>query len=309
MDLVQATVLGLVQGVTEFLPVSSTAHLRLVPELFGWGDPGAAYSAVIQLGTTAAVILYFRADLLRVAGAFLRGLRERAPLGTPDARLAWGVLLGTVPVGVFGLLLKDFIKSEFRSLYVIAGSLVVLALVLWWVERRASHARTVEEMTLRDALWVGGFQALALVPGASRSGTTLTGALLCGFRREDAARFSFLLSIPATTLAGLFELRGLLRATERPQTAALVVGTAVAFVSGWAAIEGLLRLFRTRGAGIFIVYRVALGGLLFVLLGTGVLKPGAGQENVAPVRLGAPGLSPDAPPAVPAVVTPPEGGR
>ncbi|MEN9797302.1 MAG: hypothetical protein RL653_998 [Pseudomonadota bacterium] len=309
MDLVQATVLGLVQGLTEFLPVSSTAHLRLVPELFGWPDPGAAYSAVIQLGTTAAVILYFRADLARVAGAWLRGLRDRAPLSTPDARLGWGVLLGTVPVGVFGLLLKDFIKSEFRSLYVIAASLVLLALVLWWVERRASHARTVQEMTLKDALWVGGFQALALVPGASRSGTTLTGALLCGFRREDAARFSFLLSIPATTLAGLFELRGLLRASERPQAAALVVGTAVAFASGWAAIEGLLRLFRTRGAGVFIVYRVLLGGLLFALLGMGVLKPGAGQENVAPVRLGTPGAPREVPKAVPAVVTPPEGGR
>ncbi|MBM4378313.1 MAG: undecaprenyl-diphosphatase UppP [Deltaproteobacteria bacterium] len=286
MGLLQATVLGLVQGLTEFLPVSSTAHLRLVPELFGWPDPGAAYSAVIQLGTTAAVILYFWKDLLSLSGAVLAGLRARQPLATPGARLGWGVLLGTFPIGVLGLLLKKAVETHFRSLYVIAASLVLLALLLWWVERRASHARTVQEMTLADALVVGVFQAVALLPGASRSGTTLTGALWRGFKREDAARFSFLLSIPATALAGLFELKHLLEATERPSLLALAVGTAVAFGSGLGAIAGLLRYLRTRTTGVFIAYRVALGGLLFALLGAGVLKPSTGLENVPPGMLG-----------------------
>jgi len=286
MDLLQATVLGLVQGLTEFLPVSSTAHLRLVPELFGWPDPGAAYSAVIQLGTTAAVILYFWKDQLALGRAMVDGLRARAPLQSPEARLGWGVLLGTLPIGVLGLLLKKAVETHFRSLYVIAGSLVALALLLWWVERRASHARTVRDMTLLDALVVGCFQAVALLPGASRSGTTLTGALWRGFRREDAARFSFLLSIPATALAGLFELKHLLQATERPSLAALAVGTAVAFASGLGAIAGLLRYLRTRTTGVFIAYRVVLGGVLFALLAAGVLKPATGLENVPPGKIG-----------------------
>jgi len=295
MGLLQATVLGLVQGLTEFLPVSSTAHLRLVPELFGWPDPGAAYSAVIQLGTTAAVILYFWKDLVSLGAAVLAGLKARQPLQTPEARLGWGVLLGTLPIGVLGLLLKKAVETHFRSLYVIAASLVLLALLLWWVEKRATHARTVQEMTLADAVVVGFFQAVALLPGASRSGTTLTGALWRGFRREDAARFSFLLSIPATALAGLFELKHLLQATGRPSLLALAVGTAVAFLSGLAAIAGLLRYLRTRTTGVFIAYRVALGGLLFALLGAGVLKPSTGIENVPPGKLG---TVPAVPPAL-----------
>lgn len=280
MSLIEAVVLGLVQGVTEFLPISSTAHLRIAPELLGWRDPGAAYSAVIQLGTVAAVVLYFWRDLLRLTKAFFQGLRERRPFGTVESRLAWFVLLGTIPIGVCGLLFKGAIETSLRSLHVVAASLILLAVVLFVVERRARHHRRIEDMTLTDGLFIGACQALALIPGSSRSGTTLTGGLALGLRREDAARYSFLLSIPATALAGLFELKHLLEAADRPSTAALAVGTVVSFASGMAAIAGLLRFLRTRTTLVFVVYRVALGGLLLALLGAGILKPhsGAGAE-------------------------------
>lgn len=282
MSLIEALVLGLVQGLTEFLPISSTAHLRIVPELFGWKDPGAAYSAVIQLGTVAAVLIYFRRDLVVLGRAFFKGLLERRPFATTEARLAWFVLVGTLPIGLAGLAFKSAIETSLRSLYIISASLIALAAVLWWVERRASHQRTLEHMGWRDAVVVGVWQALALIPGSSRSGTTLTGALSLGLRREDAARYSFLLSIPATTLAGLFELKHLLEATERPSALALWVGTLVAFGSGMAAIAWLLRYLRTRTTLVFIVYRVALGLLLLGLLQAGVLQPLSGAEGGAP---------------------------
>lgn len=280
MSLLEAIVLGLVQGLTEFLPISSTAHLRIAPELFGWRDPGAAYSAVIQLGTVAAVLIYFRRDIVTLGAAFFRGLWRREPFATLESRLAWYVLVGTLPIGVCGLAMKKLIETEFRSLYVIACSLIVLALVLLIVEKRASHRRTVADMTWTDGILIGLWQALALIPGSSRSGTTLTGGLSRGLKREDAARYSFLLSIPATGLAGLFELKHLLEATERPSAVALWTGTLVAFASGMAAIAWLLRYLRTRTTMVFIVYRVALGGLLLVLLQMGVLRPMSGVENI-----------------------------
>lgn len=280
MSLLQAIVLGLVQGLTEFLPISSTAHLRIVPELLGWSDPGAAYSAVIQLGTVAAVLIYFRKDILLLGKAFFQGLLRRQPFATTESRLAWFVLLGTLPIGLCGLAFKKAIETSLRSLYIISGSLIVLAVILFIVERRASHQRTLADMRWQDGLIVGLWQALALIPGSSRSGTTLTGALSLGLRREDAARYSFLLSIPATTLAGVFELKHLLEATERPSAVALWVGTLVAFASGWAAIAWLLAYLRKRSTLVFILYRVALGAVLLVLLNLGVLRPLSGVENV-----------------------------
>ncbi|MGQ0508818.1 MAG: undecaprenyl-diphosphatase UppP [Myxococcaceae bacterium] len=282
MSLLEAVVLGLVQGITEFLPISSTAHLRIVPELVGWGDPGAAYSAVIQLGTVVAVVLFFWKDVLRLGQAFFKGLLKGKPFETVDSRLAWFVLLGTLPIGICGLLFKKTIESSFRSLYVIAGALIVLALILFIVERLASHRRTVADMTMKDGLIIGLCQAVALIPGSSRSGTTLTGALAVGLKREDAARYSFLLSIPATGLAGVYELKHLIEADQRPSTAVLVVGTVVAFVSGMAAIAGLLRFLRSRTTLVFVIYRLGLGALLLVLLSQGILRPRSGLENVAP---------------------------
>jgi undecaprenyl-diphosphatase len=280
MSLLEAIVLGLVQGLTEFLPISSTAHLRIAPELFGWKDPGAAYSAVIQLGTVAAVLIYFRKDIVTLVAAFFRGLARREPFGTLESRLAWFVLVGTLPVGVCGLAFKKLIENQFRSLYVISGSLIILALILFAVERYASHQRTLADMGWKDGIIIGLWQALALIPGSSRSGTTLTGGLSLGFKREDAARYSFLLSIPATTLAGVFELKHLLEATERPSALSLWVGTLVAFGSGMAAIAWLLSYLRSRTTLVFVVYRVALGVLLLVLLQAGKLQPMSGVENM-----------------------------
>ncbi|HYI00216.1 undecaprenyl-diphosphate phosphatase [Hyalangium sp.] len=281
MSLIEAIVLGLVQGLTEFLPISSTAHLRIVPELFGWKDPGAAYSAVIQLGTVAAVLIYFRSDLVKLTAAFFQGLLRREPFATLESRLAWFVLVGTLPIGVCGLAFKKYIESSLRSLYIISASLIILAIILFIVERMASHQRTLADMRWRDGLIIGAWQAVALIPGSSRSGTTLTGALSLGLRREDAARYSFLLSIPATTLAGVFELKHLLEADSRPSTLALVTGTLVAFGSGWAAIAWLLRYLRTRSTMVFVVYRVVLGLGLIGLLQAGLLKPLSGVENLA----------------------------
>lgn len=273
MSILEAVVLGIVQGVTEFLPVSSTAHLRIVPALLGWGDPGAAYSAVIQLGTVGAVLLYFAKDLVRLSRAFVQSLVTKSPFGTEDSRLAWFVGLGTIPIGVLGLLFKKSIETSLRSLYVISGSLIVLAMVLLAAERLASHRRKLAEMTLKDGLIIGLWQAMALIPGSSRSGTTLTGGLSLGFNRADAARYSFLLSIPATTLAGLFELKHLLAAAEHPPIVMLVVGTVVSFVSGIGAIWGLLRFLRSRSTLVFVVYRVVLGLMLIGLLQAGKLTP------------------------------------
>lgn len=272
MTVFEAIVLGLVQGLTEFLPVSSTAHLRIVPALLGWQDPGAATSAVIQLGTVGAVLVYFARDLLRLSRAFVAGLLNRTPFGTADSRLAWFVGLGTIPIGLLGLLFKKSIETTLRSLYVISFSLIALALVLYAVERLAKHRRGIEELDLKDALSIGLWQAIALIPGSSRSGTTLTGALARGLTREAAARYSFLLSIPATSLAGIFELKHLFEATDRPPTSLLLVATAVAFVSGLAAISGLLRFLRTRSTMVFVIYRVFLGVALLGLLSAGILQ-------------------------------------
>lgn len=278
MSLLEAVVLGLVQGLTEFLPISSTAHLRIAPALLGWEDPGAAYSAVIQLGTVIAVILYFWREIGRISVAVARGIAERDPWGNAESRLGWLVAVGTIPIGVAGLVFKDAIETSLRSLYVISASLISLAILLFLSERLASHRRSMDEMTMKDGVVIGLWQALALVPGSSRSGTTLTGGLFLGLRREDAARFSFLLSVPATALAGVFELEHLLEATDRPSNLVLAAGTLVSFISGMAAIAGLLRFLRTRTTLVFVVYRIALGILLLALMGAGVLEPGTGAE-------------------------------
>jgi undecaprenyl-diphosphatase len=281
MGLLRAVVLGLVQGITEFLPISSTAHLRITPELFGWQDPGAAFDAIIQLGTVAAVLVFFRRDIVQMFRAWVEGLRRREPLGTTESRLAWFVLIGTIPVVVLGFVFKHAIETTLRSLYVVAAAMIGLALLLAAAEWTARHSRRLEDMTWTDGWIIGFWQALALVPGSSRSGTTLTGGLWRGLRREDAARYSFLLSIPATTAAGLFQLRHLRHASTSFTVGELAVATAVAFVSGMLAIGGLLRYLRTRTTLVFVVYRLGLGVLLLALLHTGRLRPDAGLEPPA----------------------------
>jgi undecaprenyl-diphosphatase len=268
MNIVQATVLGLVQGVTEFLPVSSTAHLRIVPALAGWDDPGAAFTAVLQLGTLAAVIGFFVRDLARMLRAALAALRDPARRGDPDARMLLYLVAGTIPIGVAGILLRHAVEGALRSLWVVATALIVVALALAFIERAALRSRDMAAIGLRDAVIIGCAQALALVPGVSRSGITLLAAMALGLRRDSAARFSFLLSVPAVAAAGVFELPKVLRAHDIGG-APLVVGLVVAFVSGYASIAWLLKFLRTRSTMPFVVYRVILGVAIIALLASG----------------------------------------
>ena len=272
MTTFEAMVLGVVQGVTEFLPISSTAHLRIVPALVGWGDPGAALTAVLQLGTLAAVVGYFLPDLLRMVRASLAWLRDRSRPPEPPARQLLYIVLGTLPVGVAGLVFKHAIEGALRSLWVISAALIVVALALAWAERAARHTRDLDDIRLRDAMIIGCAQALALVPGVSRSGITLVAALAIGLRRDAAARFSFLLGVPAIAAAGVFELKPLLKA-ENLNGAALAVGLLAAAGAGYISIAWLLRFLRGRNTMPFVVYRIALGLLLLGLLFTHRIAP------------------------------------
>ena len=274
MGSLAAAILGIVQAVTEFLPVSSTAHLLLVGELFGesLADPKfRAFVTIIQAGTTLAVLVYFREDLGRIALAWARGLRDRQPLGTADARLAWYIALGTVPAAVLGKLLEGRIEALGNG--VIAFSLVFWGLVLAGAERFASHRRGMEDMTARSALVIGVGQALALVPGTSRSGSTITTGMLLGFSREAAARFSFLLSVPIILGAGVYKLTKALPVLRDDPSwrTATVVGTVVSAVAGYLVIGWLLRYLRTRTTYLFVAWRLALGVLVAVLIWRGVL--------------------------------------
>jgi len=270
MDLLQAIVLGIVQGLTEFLPISSSGHLRLVPAFLGWEDPGAAFTAVIQLGTMAAVVLYFRTDLWRIAQAWLASLRDPARRKELDARLGWYLVVGTVPIVIFGFAFRHQIENGARDLYVIGTTLVVLGLLLLVAEKVSRRDRAIETITRRDAIVVGFAQALALIPGVSRSGATITAGLFLGFDRVAAARFSFLLSVPAVVLSGLFELRGVIDGSAEGGVgvAATAVATLLAFVSGYASIAFLLKFLTTHTTAVFVVYRVVLGVVVLVLAGT-----------------------------------------
>lgn len=273
MPLLEAIVLGVVQGFTEFLPISSTAHLRIVPELFrlfdpggGWTDPGAAGTAVMQLGTLAAVLVYFRRDVVELTLAFFGGLFSGRPLGTPSARLAWNIGLGTLPIGVLGLAFHHFIETRARSLWIISASLIGLGLVLWLAEVISPKRRHIEDLRFLDVQAIGLAQAIALIPGSSRSGTTITGGLLVGLTREAAARFSFLLSIPSVAASGVYEFLKIRHELVGRVGFSLLVATVVAGISGYLAIEFLLRYLRTHSTYLFIIYRLILGGLLIVLL-------------------------------------------
>jgi len=271
VDAAQAIVLGIVQGLTEYLPVSSTAHLRIVPAFMGWEDPGAAFTAVTQLGTMAAVLLYFRADLWRIARTWLASLRRPELRSEVDARMGWYIILGTIPIGVFGLIFADQIETGARSLYVIGTTLIVLGLVLALAERVARRDRAIEDITRRDGILIGLAQACALVPGVSRSGATITAGLFLGFDRASAARYSFLLSVPAVVVSGLFELRKI-GEEESAGVGPTVVATLLAFVVGYASIAFLLRWLTRHSTAVFVAYRVALGALVLVLAGAGAIS-------------------------------------
>jgi undecaprenyl-diphosphatase len=270
VDALQAIVLGIVQGLTEFLPISSSGHLRIVPAVLGWEDPGAAFTAVVQLGTMAAVLIYFRADLWRIARASTLGLRDREMRRTLDARLGWYIAIGTIPISVIGLLFADPIETEFRNLYLIGTTLIVFGLLMAWADAASRRERGIDSLTTRDGAFVGFAQALALVPGVSRSGATITAGLVLGLDRAAAARYSFLLSIPAVVLSGVFELRhiGDPGGASAGITALAVV---LAFVTGYASIAFLLRYLARHTLGIFVGYRLVVGVLVIMLAATGAI--------------------------------------
>lgn len=270
MNPFQATVLGVVQGLTEFLPVSSTAHLRIVPALFNWPDPGAAFTAVVQLGTMLAVLAYFWREILQISAAWLRGIVDPEVRSSTEYRIAWYVIFATIPIGLLGYGFRHQIETGARNLWLIASTLVGLGLVMLWADRTSRRDRDEEKITLTDGLVIGLAQAAALIPGVSRSGATITAGLFRGLTREAAARFSFLLSIPAVVFSGLFEAR---KVGEEggPSLGVTVLATVLAFIVGYASIAWLLSFLTRHSTAVFVGYRVLAGGLLFVLLATGVL--------------------------------------
>ena len=275
MSIIEAIVLGLVQGFTEFIPVSSTAHLEIVPTLMGWGDPGAAFSAVIQIGTLLAAIIYFFRDIVRLMAGFFRGLATRRPLADVDSREAWLVIIGTVPIVILGLLLKKHIESTFRSLWVVSTMVIVVAVMLliaeWYARRR--QLKDFDSMTVGDGVAIGLGQCLALIPGSSRSGSTIMTALFRGIDRPTAARYSFLLSIPAVGAAAVLELLKERHALAQSGWPQVLIAIVVSFISGYASIWFLIRYLRTHTTSVFIYYRFALGALMFALLASGYLQP------------------------------------
>ncbi|WP_344597041.1 undecaprenyl-diphosphate phosphatase [Actinomadura vinacea] len=270
MNVVEATVLGIVQGLTEFLPISSSGHMLFVPRFLGWEDPGAAFSAVIQIGTMAAVVIYFWRDLARILVTWTRSLWTPGLRGHRDARMGWYIGLGTIPIAVCGLAFKDFIEGPSRNLWLNAGTLIGMGLLLLVAEWAGSRKREVADLDLRDGLIIGAFQALALIPGSSRSGSTMTGALFLGYTREAAARYSFLLSVPAVVLSGLFEMRKAFGGGL--PVAPTVVATVVSFAVGYACIAWLLKYLARHSMLIFVYYRLALGGIIMGLLAAGAVS-------------------------------------
>ncbi len=273
MDLFQAIVLGIVQGLTEFLPISSSGHLRIVPAFAGWEDPGAAFTAVIQLGTMAAVVLYFREDLVRIARAWLASLRDRSRRGELEVRLGWYLILGTVPIVIFGFAFSHQIENGARDLYLIGTTLILLGLLLLLAEKVSRRERDLSSITRRDAIVIGFAQALALIPGVSRSGATITAGLFVGMDRVAAARFSFLLSIPAVVLSGAYELRDVVDGSAEGAAGigATALATLLAFISGYLSIAFLLRFLTTHTTAVFVAYRVVLGAAVLVLAATGTI--------------------------------------
>lgn len=271
MNALHAIVLGIVQGLTEFLPISSTGHLRIVPAFLGWEDPGAAFTAVTQLGTMFAVLIYFRADLLRIARTWLVSLRDPTLRSDIDARMGWYILLGTIPISIVGLALHNPIESGGRDLYLIGIALILFSFVMVAAERAGTHARGIETLHRRDGIVIGCAQAIALIPGVSRSGATISAGLFLGLERTAAARYSFLLSIPAVVLSGLFELRKI-GDGGGASAGATIIAVVLAFVVGYASIAFLLRFLVRNSISVFVGYRIALGALVLILVSTGAIS-------------------------------------
>jgi undecaprenyl-diphosphatase len=271
VNLIEAIVLGIVQGLTEFLPISSSAHQRIVPAVLGWEDPGAAFTAVTQLGTETAVLIYFRRELWAVATTWLRGPRRYED---PDVRLGWFLIVATIPIGIFGFIFRNDIETGARNLWLIGTVLIVFALVLGYADRVGRHEREIDELSVRDGVLIGLAQSLSLVPGVSRSGATMSAGLLLGLQRPAAARFSFLLAVPAVVASGLFELKDVIAGDEHVTAPVgyVLIATVIAFIVGYAAIAWLLRYLAHHSVRVFVVYRILLGATVLVLVATGAIS-------------------------------------
>jgi len=268
----EAIVLGIAQGLTEFLPISSTAHLRIIPAFAGWEDPGAYFTAVVQLGTMLAVVIYFWRDLVRIVRTWFLSLRRPELRGELDARMGWYVIVATIPIVIFGVAFRDQIENGARNLYLIGVTLIVLGLILLVADRTARLARDADDVGMRDAVWVGLAQALALIPGTSRSGATITAGLFLGLKREAAARFSFLLSVPAIVLSGLYGLLEIFTGSDDVSLGALTLATVFAFVFGYISIAFQLRFLTSHSMLVFVVYRVVLGAITIGLVASGTIS-------------------------------------
>ena len=271
MSAFEAIVLGIVQGLTEFLPISSSAHLRIVPAILGWEDPGAAFTAVCQLGTEAAVLLFFRHELWLVVRKWLSGPRRYED---PDVRLGWFLIVATIPIGIIGFLLRDQIETGARNLWLVGTVLIVFALVLGVADANGRHERQIDQLSWRDGAFIGLAQSLSLVPGVSRSGATMSAGLVGGLTRPAAARFSFLLAVPAVVASGLFELKDVISGDEHVNASlgATAVATVVAFVVGLWAIKWFLQYLARHSVRAFVFYRIALGATVLVLLAAGAIS-------------------------------------
>ncbi|MDX6277360.1 MAG: undecaprenyl-diphosphatase [Nocardioidaceae bacterium] len=272
MDFFRAVVLGLIQGLTEFLPISSSAHLAIFPKFFGWDDPGAAFTAVIQIGTELAVVLYFWRDIITIAGGWLRGLFSADAREALEWRMGWFVIIGSVPIVVLGVLFQDTIKHQFRHVVLIAIALIVFGVILGFAERWGLKNRPIEKLTMRDAVLFGLAQACALFPGVSRSGGTISMGLLLGYDRKAATRYAFLLAIPAVLGAGIYNLKDIPNQANAYGTGPTIVATVVSFVVGLAVIRWLLNYVSTRSYTPFVIYRIGLGVLVLVLVATSVIS-------------------------------------
>jgi undecaprenyl-diphosphatase len=267
----QAIVLGISQGLTEFLPISSTAHTLVVSRLLGWPDPGAAFTAVTQVGTELAVVIYFRNDIARILKAWFSSLTKADQRSNPDAKMGWYVIIGTIPIGVAGLAFKSSIETTARNLWLVAASLIFMGVLLGLADRYAKHTKSEADLNTKNAILFGLGQALALIPGVSRSGATITAGLAMGYKRDVAARYSFLLAIPAV-FASAALTAGDIASDDFVNWPATIVATIVAFIVGFIVIAGLMKYLQTRTFMPFVVYRIVLGSVLIVLLATGVLS-------------------------------------
>ena len=266
----EALILGIVQGLTEFLPISSSAHILIVSTLAGWGDPGAAFTAVTQLGTETAVLVYFRKDIWRIITTWTRSLYTPELRSNIDARMGWYVIIGTIPIGVFGLAFSDQIETAARNLYLVSVVLIVFGILLGVVDRFSKEDKTLDDLTAKTGLVFGFGQALALIPGVSRSGATITTGRAMGFDRPSATRYAFLLAIPAVLISGAYEA---LKIGDQPNVSwgPTILATVVAFFIGYAVISWLIRYVSHGSFLPFVIYRIGLGALVLILLTTGVI--------------------------------------